>query len=405
MRMHPYRWMLAVAGMLLIGLSPFAGASAQNASATPDAFMAPEFAIFAVGEYENQWFEETIDAGTSKELIAGIRNSGSGSVSLRTYAANALNPPNGGFAAASEEDAPIGPTLWVDYAAETFALEPGEQREQPFTVTVPAGTPPGEYVVALVAQTSESLAIPGSETLRQIIRSTVSVEITVPGEMTSGLEMGHPAVTLTTAGAVLDVPVTNIGTARVRPAGMLTLADAKGKAIINEMVEMGSLYGGHTTSVRVFLPPQVPPGEYQVSLALADEATGSSDAIEDVPVTLAAPEQAEPLAFEVEAASVVPQGDPVQYAEVTATLTNNGPAIPTANITLNVQRDGEAVESYALASGKALAGGPTEFTDRYIPAGGWAPGTYIFQLVVSSASGGTETVLAPIDIEDTIVVP
>jgi hypothetical protein len=288
---------------------------------------------------------------------------------------------------------------------ESFELHPGERREQPFTVTVPEGTPPGVYVAALAVQTSESLEIPGSDTLRQIIRGTMSVEITVPGEMTSGVELGTPAFSSVGAEWALDVPITNTGTARLRPAGELTVTGVDGKAIVEEKIEMGSVYGGNTTSVRVMLPAQVPFGEYRVSLGLADEATGVSASLDDVPVTLAAPEKAEAPTFVVDAASVTPQGDPVQYADVAATITNNGPTIPTATITLNVQRDGKDVESYPLALNQALAGGTTEFTQRYIPAGGWAGGSYSFELVVSSVSGGTETVLATYDVEQTIEVP
>lgn len=380
-------------------------AVAQAPEASPEEFEVPKFTISALGDYEHQWFEVTIEPGQSTELTARIHNSGTVPASLRTYATNASNPPNGGFAAGAEEDEPVGPTLWLDYAAESFELGPGEQHEQRFIVTVPDGTTPGLYVAALAVQTSESLEIPGSETLRQIIRGTLSVEITVPGEMTSGVELGTPAFSPGGSGWALDVPITNTGTDRLRPAGELSVTGADGKQIISEVVEMGSVYGGSTTSVRVMLPAQVPFGEYRVSLGLADEATGVSASLDDVPVTLAAPEKAEAPTFVVDAASVTPQGDPVQYADVAATITNNGPTIPTATITLNVQRDGKDVESYPLALNQALAGGTTEFTQRYIPAGGWAGGSYSFQLVVSSVSGGTETVLATYDVEQTIEVP
>lgn len=405
MRIIKSRWIALLLCMCILGIGPLNSVSAQEMAATPGAFVAPKFNIFPVGDFKNQWVEVTIESGQSVELIAGIRNSGKVSASLRTYATNASNPPNGGFTAGMEEDEPIGPALWLDYVTESFELHPGERREQPFTVTVPEGTPPGVYVAALAVQTSESLEIPGSDTLRQIIRGTMSVEITVPGEMTSGVELGTPAFSSVGAEWALDVPITNTGTARLRPAGELTVTGVDGKAIVEEKIEMGSVYGGNTTSVRVVLPAQVPFGEYRVSLELTDEATGASASLDNVPVTLAAPEKAEAPTFVVDAASIDAQGEPVQYADVAATITNDGPTIPTATITLNVQRDGKDVESYPLALNQALAGGTTEFTQRYIPAGGWAGGSYSFQLVVSSVSGGTETVLATYDVEQTIEVP
>lgn len=168
---------------------------------------------------------------------------------------------------------------------------------------------------------------------------------------------------------------------------------------------MGSVYGGNTTSVQIFLPEQLPLGEYLVSLDLTDPETGATDSIEDAPVTLDAPEVVEEPVFVVDQASVTANADPVQFAEVSATITNNGQTIPTASVTLNVQRDGDEVESYPLAENLALQQGSSTYDQRYIPLDGWQPGTYTFQLVVASVSGETETILATIDVPDEITVP
>jgi hypothetical protein len=386
-----------------VTLAPTPGATAAGPEA--DAFEAPRFGIYPVGEYENLWFEVEIDPGETAVLTVGIQNSGSVPASLRTYAANAFNPPNGGFGAATEEEAPIGPTLWVDYPAETFDLDPGEDRNQDFEVTVPEGTPAGEYVVGLVAQTSESLEIPGSDTLRQIIRNTVSVEITVPGKMTSGFELGAPDVSASGAQWALEIPITNTGTARVRPQGQIIVATPDGKEVVTSPVKMGSVYGGNTSSIQITLPGQLPPGDYRVSIELGDEATGAEASFNEAPVTLAVVAEEEVQTFVVDPVSVAPNADPVQFANVAATITNNGEAIPTANVTLNVQRDGEEVESYPLAQNQALPQGSTDFAQRYIPLDGWQEGTYTFQLVIASMNGGTETVLATVDVVNEIVVP
>lgn len=378
---------------------------AHSVEATPDALEAPRFGIHPVGNHEHPWFDIMVDPGNTVHLTAVISNSGTVPATLRTFATNALNAPNGGFAAGAFEDAPTGPTLWVDYPTETFELAPEEHQEIDFTVSVPPGTQPGEYVAALVVQTDESLIIPGTDALRQIIRSTISVEITVPGEMTSGFELGEPVVTPAGAQWIVDVPIVNTGTARVRPQGELVVTTPAGEEVSSTGVEMGSVYGGNTTTVRVTLPKQLPLGDYLVSLSLTDEATGASDSIENATVTLAEPEAEETEVFTVDDVSIAPNGDPVQYADVAATITNNGQAIPTANVTLNVQRDGEDVESYPLAENQALPTGSTDFSQRYIPVDGWQPGTWTFQLVISAVSGDTETILATIDVDDEIVVP
>lgn len=399
------RWIIVVifvsAGWSTI--APFA--SAQETPATPDAFVAPEFTIFPIGDYENRWFDVTLEPGTTQTLTAGIRNSGKIPVTLRTYATNAFNPPNGGFAAGTEDEEPTAATLWIDYPAETLDLGPDEGKEIDFTVSVPEGTTPGLYVVALNVQTTESLIIPGSDTLRQIIRNSVSVEITVPGEATASFELGSPSFAPESGTWALQIPFRNTGTTRLRPLGELTVSSSDGQTVATTPIEMGSVYSGNKSSVHIRLPAQLPLGNYFVSVSLTDEATGATASMTDEPVTLVEPQEEEAIPFTVDEVPVAPDDDPVRYADVAAVITNNGPDIPTANVSLTVMRDSEEVESYPLAQNQALPQGATDFSQRYIPVDGWQPGTYTFELVISAVSGDTETVLATVEIPDEIVVP
>lgn len=406
MRLLLRGWLVMAMLAGVIGPGAGIGVAAQAPETDPSSTELPRFTISAIGNHDDEWFEVTLAAGKPVNLTAGIRNVGNVETTLRTYAANAINPPNGGFAAATEDEAPVGATRWLDYPGKTFETRPGDEPTIDFTVSVPPDAPPGEYVAALVVQTAEPIGIPGAETFDQIIRSTISVEITVPGEPTSGFELGEPVISPSGDQWAIDVPITNTGTARIRPRGDLVVTTAGGEAVSTTAVEMGSVYGGNTTTVRVGLPGQLPLGDYLVSLDLTDEATGASASLDDAPVTLAEPEVADaPPLFTVDAASVAPNGDPVRHADVAATITNNGADIPTANVTLNVQRDGAEVESYPLAQNQALPQGSNDFSQRYIPVDGWAAGAYTFQLVISAVSGDTETILATIVIEDEIVVP
>src|SRR5690606_3341923 len=155
----------------------------------------------------------------------------------------------------------------------------------------------------------------------------------------------------------LVVPVTNSGNVLIKPKGELRITGSDGKEIIRSSIEMGSVYGGSATTIELSLPDQIPFGEYQVSVKLADEETGAKDGIEHARATLVKQEAAEAPTFVVDPVSVTANADPVQYAQVTATVTNNGQAIATANVTLNVERDGKVVESYPLAQNQALPDG------------------------------------------------
>lgn len=409
----PWRCWLALSMVLCsVGTGAPMDVVAQEQVAPPESNSlstnVPRFSIRSAAGVDEQWFEVAIDPGTSTVLTSAIRNVGDVEAELRTYATNALNPVNGGFSAGTEADVPLGATRWLDYHAHDLKLDPGQVREIDFAIAVPAGTPPGEYVSALVVQTAAPQPIIGTDAFEQIIRSTVSVEITVPGEMTYEFMLGKPVFSPAGEQWAIDVPIANTGTARVRPEGQFDVATSDGEVVATSKIEMGSVYGGNFTSVRTMLPGQLPLGDYLISVNLTDPATGASDSIEDAPVKLEEPRVEvvdEAPVFEVNEASVTANADPVQFAEVSATITNNGQTIPTSIVTLNVQRDGDEVESYPLAENLALAQGETSYDQRYIPLDGWQPGTYTFELVIASVSGGTETIIATIEVPDEITVP
>lgn len=400
------RWLLA-AILLGAALLP-AVVAAQGTDATPEAAdpspPATKFGIYPIGDFKNPWFQVEIDAGSTVQLTAGVLNAGTEPVALRSFAANAYNTPNGGFAAATEEEPPTGPTRWVDYSGDSFVLEPGELREQPFTISVPPNTAPGQYVTALVVRTEGEVELPGVSVFDHVIRGAVSIEIMVPGSIALEFSLGDPEVRLDSAMPVLTVPIHNTGNVMVFPEGEVMVTTPDGEQVLTSDVKMGSVYGGGSTEIRIVLPEQLPVDEFLLSADLTDAATGTTASIEAAPVAVVDPEVDAPL-FQVDAVGVTPIGEPVRYADVTATITNNGTGIPTASIALVVQRDGEEIERYPLADNQALPEGTTKVAHRYIPADDWEPGTWSFRLVVTSVSDGTETALATIDVADPIIVP
>jgi hypothetical protein len=156
--------------------------------------------------------------------------------------------------------------------------------------------------------------------------------------------------------------------------------------------------------VQVTLPDQFAPGDYVVSIELADAATGASATQEAVPVTMAEAEAA-PVTFGF-GVSVTPDGDPVRYADVTVSISNGGSAIPTATVRLHVMHDGEEVEVYPLSTNQAIPAGDSTINQRYIPADDWLPGIYTFavEIVVVDSATGTETAIGTVPSDDTITV-
>lgn len=270
---------------LICALAAFPGMAAP---ATPEA-TAPQFGIGTVGNFPKGYFEVTLRPGAATKLTAAVVNVGKVPTELEVYAANAVNPANGGFAAADQTMKPAGATSWLSVQNAPFTLSSSSQRSIPFTVTVPAGTPPGQFITALVVSTARPLPVPNGSTFKQIIRSTVPVEITVPGPVKPGFTLGAPQFVQHTAGATLDIPVANTGNILVKPAGTLTVTTPDGKQALKLPVAMLSVYAGLSTHIEVNLPASFEPGEYRVSLSLKDPATGATASLTNVAATLAPP--------------------------------------------------------------------------------------------------------------------
>ena len=416
MNLRIARWLSIFTLLCLALVSGGASVLAQSstaatpaaASATPSGtpVPAPRFAIQPVGDYPNGYFEITLKSGESTELTANVLGVDSVPVKLRAFSTNALNMVNGGFAAGTETDAPTGATSWLDFKAESFTVSGNEQKKISFSATVPKDAKPGQYVVALVAQTDGPIAIPGMDTFKQIVRSAISISITVPGDITPGFTLGTPTFDTKAAAPKLVIPVTNTGNILVKPAGELVLTTRDGKEVAKAPVEMGSVYGGYATTLEITLPEQLQPGDYVVSGTLTDKASKISVKIDKQAVSFVAADAA-PAQFTLDPVSITPSGDPIQFANVAITVNNAGSNIPTAKVVLRVSKDGKAVEEYPLAQNQALPNGKTDVMQRYIPAKGWEKGTYTFEVVVSSvnAADGTEAVISTVTLDSKITVP
>jgi hypothetical protein len=398
--------LLLVAMLCLLAL-PISVSARQ---ATPEGGSNRQGLIFSVvpdQEWPHGYVELELSPAESSNFSARINTEGDEHASLVAFVGNAVNPVNGGFGVADLDAERTGAATWFTIDKESFELDPGSNDTINVSVTVPEGTAPGQYVVGLVVQTAKPL---GSDEVQEgfgllpIIRSAMAIQITVPGDVTPGFEIGSPAMATENGIPVVSAPVTNTGNVLVKPAGTLTIAGPDGTVLVTSPVEMGSIYMGNSTAVQVSLPNQFVPGDYAVSIELADAATGVSATQEAVPVTMAAAEST-PVTFGF-GVSVKPDGDPVRYADVTVSISNGGAAIPTATVRLHVFHDGDEVEVYPLSTNQAIPAGDSTISQRYIPADDWQPGAYTFavEIVAVDSSTGTETAIGTVPSNDTITV-
>lgn len=382
-------------------------ATARQATPEPGGREGLLFSVTPGEEWPNGFVELELDSGESATFTAQIDTEGTEHASLVAFIGNAVNPINGGFAVADIAADRTGVATWITLDRDEFELDPGAAQPITASIAVPENTPPGQYIAGLVVQTAKPIGSDQEQEgfgLLPIIRSAMAIQITVPGQVTAGFELGAPTMVVQNNIPVVSAPITNTGNVLVKPAGTLTIATPDGIVLVNSPLELGSIYMGNTTAVQVALPNQFEPGDYIVSIELSDAKTGTSAEQTEVPVTLAAPAETQvTFAFGV---SVKPDGDPVRYADVTVAISNGGDTIPTATVKLHVLRDGAEVEVYPLSTNQAIPAGDSTISQRYIPADDWHAGAYTFavEIVVVDPQTGTETAIGTVESADTIVV-
>lgn len=397
--------------LLAIAILPGAAVGQSTPDASPPASPAvdtgPRFVLRPAGDVDGTYFTVEAEPGTTQILDVVLGNADDVPLTLSTYAADAFTLVNGGFGTREEGEQRTGPSTWLTYESETLTLEPGSGLEREFALTVPDDAAPGEYIAGLVLQTAEPIDVVGSAMFDQIVRKSIAVFITVPGETAAGLELGEPTIQTSDAGERLVIPVRNTGDVLLKLAGELTLTDDGGTEIFSQPIVMGSVYAGTETTLELPLPLALPEAVYRVSLRLTDETTDVEAGVDSTEVALArADDSGPPVAITAASITPLPNADEVQFALVAITVQNSASPVAGARVLLNVLRDGEPVEDFLLATAVTLQQGETPLEQRYIPVTGWTTGEWTFSLTLESVDPqtGATTVMLTTEMDQSITV-
>jgi hypothetical protein len=399
----------------LLGMMSVPSAIAQDGPATPVANPdgpLPSMAFGPKPTEHNGRFSVELQPGESATFTALLENNGEIAFDFVTYAADAYTVRNGGFGVLEYPSEPTGPTTWLDYPTETYAMEPGEAFERSFTVTVPDGALPGEYVTAIGMQTAEPVnaADEGMFRFDQVFRTVLGIRILVPGELKAALEVGEPEMIIEGSIPGILIPVTNTGNVRATPSGDVTVRDATDDVVISGPLTLGTIYGGHATEILIGLPAALPIGDYTLDLSLYDATEGELLNVVELPfeVDESTVEGAGSSPVSVSAATLTPLPEPsnVQLALIDATITNSGDPIANAQLSLIVSVDGVEVERFAINQSLALPSGETTISERYLPLTGWTSGEWTFELLLESVGAdGVATVIDRHVFDEVITIP
>lgn len=266
----PARLLLALLCAAAVLWGPISGATAAD-----DGNQQVNLSLKPVDQ-KGSFFNLTMNPGQSRQLKVELGNHGAAAIAARTYAADGYTLTNGGFGTKDRDSTPTGATAWLTYPTEVLQLPPGQATVRTFTLTVPAGTAPGDYISGLVLENDAPIQGSGSVALNQILRQVIAVSIHVSGPLQPALSLGTASHKATGENSVVAVQIKNTGTTNLKPAGNLRIQDHDGKTVSEAAVTLDSIFARTDTQSETTLNGKLQPGSYTVSVSLTDPATKTS---------------------------------------------------------------------------------------------------------------------------------
>jgi hypothetical protein len=235
------------------------------------------------------YFDLVVRPGERRHLKVVLGNHGARAIAARTYAADVYTIINGGFGARLRGTPATGTTRWLDYQPRILQLPAGKAIERTFTLTVPKGTAPGEYISSVVVENDKPVKGRGAVAIDQVVRQAVTVAVRVPGALRPALAIGNARHSVVAGRSVVGVDVRNTGNARLKPRGQLVLGDSRRQVVSRAAVTMDSFYANTATQVEVTLAKTLQPDRYTVDLSLKDAERGGSANAQYLPLVVTKP--------------------------------------------------------------------------------------------------------------------
>lgn len=261
--------------VLLLIAATAAGANAQ-AGQTPGATTGGVKLSIKPVDHPGTFFQLTMSAGEKRSLQLEIANLGTRPVKADTFAADVYSIVNGGLGARLKGEPRTGATEWVDYPETSPTLQPLRPVRRSFTLTIPAGTEPGEYITSLILQSSAPVRGSSGLNLNQVQRQAMAISIKIPGPEQARLDFGKARHLAVAGKSVVSVEVANAGNTHLRPTGNMTIDRASGEPVNQARVAMDSVYAGTRTNLEKPLDRLLKPGRYVATVTLRDASKAAA---------------------------------------------------------------------------------------------------------------------------------
>jgi len=253
-----------VTGTSALGALPAGAVTSPSVGAAPAAGseLAPNHGHYLV----------QLRPGESITQSVKITNTNSQPELTKVTGADALTNDATGVAFRSPLNAQALQAKWISVATPAVTLAANETRVVSFTIQVPSGTPPGQYMAGIAAwvplPARSKLPRPGANqatfSMDLQIQRVVPIEIDVPGAWAPKLSVSGADAIPTAAGITLGVHIANTGNAFALGSGVIRVPDTG----TDYSFKINTFLGG--TSIVYPMPwvSTVPSGSHHVEVDL-----------------------------------------------------------------------------------------------------------------------------------------
>jgi hypothetical protein len=228
-----------------------------------------------------------------------VQNNGTASGSARLFAVDSLTGQNSGTIFLSEKDPLQDAGTWIRLDQQEITLSPGERMTVKFTVTVPAGVAPGQYMGGLVAlntMITEGQASGGLQINTQS-RAVLAVQINLPGPVVEKLDVTAISTGGRQGNQTVNLTLRNDGTEMVKPQGALVISDASGQEVQRLPLKLDTFLPRTGIDYPVAVQKQaLGPGAYHATVDLTYGKSGVTHYEGDFSITAAQVAQVFPSA-------------------------------------------------------------------------------------------------------------
>lgn len=223
---------------------------------------------------ESDFFHLSLYPGAATDATAIVSNHTQAPVTLLTYPVDAQNSPQGTFALASQSDPRAGIGAWVDLGVDHITVPANSDLRVPFRITVPPGTPPGDYAGGLIIQSppvqGQTSTLAGGTAVRLDVvqRQGVRIYLNVAGTAVKSLEHGTLSWQQSGDAVTFTLPVHNTGNTILHPSSTLDLSGWIGANTQLTFDTPEELLPGATLDVHARLPhpPLIQAGNAEATL-------------------------------------------------------------------------------------------------------------------------------------------